>query len=84
VITDAELRSLLLDCLRLWEVPGAVTADDGGLRLGACVVRRGEAPMRWIVQTPARTRAAPSVVALLSLLRREVGATGGPGLRVGY
>jgi hypothetical protein len=84
VISDAELRSLLVDCLRLWDVPATVTADDGGLRVGPCVVRRGEAPIRWLVQTPTRTRAAPSVVALLSLLRRELGAAGGSGLRVGY
>jgi hypothetical protein len=108
VITDAELRGLIMDCLRLWEAGGNVTAAQpritrrsagaargfiqatrceqttDGLRVGACVVRRGEAPMRWLVQTPARTRAAPSVVALLSLLRREVGVTDAPRLRVGY
>ena len=84
MITDAELRALLVDCLQLWEVPGTVMADDGGLHVGSCTVRRGGAPVRWVVQTPARTRAVPSVVALLSLLRRELGAAAGIGLRAGY
>jgi hypothetical protein len=73
VITDAELRGLLTDCVRLWDVPAAVVAEADGLLVGGCMVRRGEAPMRWIVQTPARTRAVPSVVALLSVLRRSLG-----------
>lgn len=83
MITDAELRSLLLDCLQLWEVPGVVTAEEAGLRIGDCVVRRGEAPMRWIVETPVRTRPVPSIVALLSALRRALGAEAGIRLRVG-
>jgi hypothetical protein len=78
VITDAELRALLADCLKLWDMPGEVTAEDNGLRVGACVVRRGPPPMRWIVETPARTRAVPSVVALLSTLRRSFDVQAGP------
>ncbi len=86
-MTDAELRSLLLDCLKLWGVAGSVTAGDDGLLIatdaGSCVVRRGAAPARWFIETPARRRPAPSIVALLSALRRALGAEGGARLRVG-
>jgi hypothetical protein len=84
VITDAELRALLLDCLQLWGVPGKVTAEEAGLRVGDCMVRRGEEPMRWIVETPGRTRPVPSIVALLSAVRRALGAEAGVRLRVGF
>ena len=86
-MTDAELRALLLDCLKLWGVAGTVTADADGLAIATgaarCVVRRGAAPARWFIETQARRRPAPSVVALLSALRRALGADGGPGLRFG-
>ena len=78
MITDAELRALLVDCVRLWGVQDKVAAADDGWRIGDCVVRRGVAPMRWVVETPARTRAVPSVVALLTALRRALGAPAGP------
>jgi hypothetical protein len=86
-VTDAELRSLLLDCLKLWGVAGSVTAGAEGLLIATaaarCVVRRGAAPTRWFIETPARRRPVPSIVALLSALRRALGADGGARLRVG-
>jgi len=79
MITDAELRALLLDCLRLWERPETVIAEAGGLRVGDCIIRRAQAPLRWVLASAARTRAVPSVVALLSALRSALGVE--PGTR---
>ena len=95
-MTDAQLRALLLDCLKLWEVKGKVTADDTGLVIetpfGLFTVSRADPdlrPARWFYQTPERAaarrppRAAPSVVALLSALRNAMEGTGGDRLRIG-
>ncbi|HEX3576204.1 MAG TPA: hypothetical protein VHU42_16525 [Rhodopila sp.] len=95
-MTDAQLRSLLLDCLKLWEVTGTVTARDDGLAIetpiGHFTVARADPdlrPLRWFYQTPERQaarrppRAAPSIVALLSALRNALGGTGGDRLRIG-
>jgi hypothetical protein len=95
-VTDAQLRALLLDCLKLWEVPGKVSVGDAGLAIetpgGVFTVARADAdlrPLRWFYQTPERAaasrpaRAAPSVVALLSALRNAMEGTGGDRLRVG-
>src|SRR5689334_20412751 len=95
-VTDAQLRSLLLDCLKLWEVAGKVTVRDDGLVIdtaqGAFTIARAEAdlrPVRWFYQTPERAaagrapRAAPSIVALLSGLRNVMAGRGGDQLRVG-
>jgi hypothetical protein len=95
-VTDAELRSLLLDCLKLWEVTGKVTAQSVGLAIetpaGQFTVSRadpGLRPLRWFYQTPERAaaqrppRAAPSIVALLSALRNAMEGAGGDRLRIG-
>lgn len=95
-VTDAQLRSLLLDCLNLWEVRGKVTAHDSGLAIetavGVFTVARadpGLRPLRWFYQTPERAaaqrppRPAPSIVALLSALRNAMEGTGGDRLRIG-
>ena len=95
-MTDAELRSLLLDCLKLWGVEGRITAGDTGLVIGTqngvFTVARAEPelrPLRWFYQTPERVaagrppRAVPSVVALLSALRNAMEGTGGDRLRIG-
>ncbi len=95
-MTDAQLRALLVDCLKLWDVPGKVTAGDTGLVIdtpnGLFTVARADPdllPVRWFYQTPERAaarrppRAAPSIVALLSALRNVMGGTGGTGLRIG-
>jgi hypothetical protein len=95
-MTDAELRGLLTDCLRLWEVEGKVTVRDHHVAIetpgGAFTVARAAPdmrPIRWFYQTPERRnaarppRAAPSVVALLSALRNVLEGTGGDWLRVG-
>lgn len=96
MITDAELRALLIDCLKLWEVKGKVTVRDADIAIetasGLFTVGRADAalrPVRWFYQTPERAaanrppRAAPSVVALLSALRNAMGGAGGERLRVG-
>ncbi len=85
--TDAELRSLLVDCLKVWDLEGRVTAENAGLVVAAgeatCVVRAGPAPTRWFVTTGGRTRPVPSVVALLSAVRRGLGVAPGVRARVG-
>jgi hypothetical protein len=95
-MTDAQLRALLLDCLKLWEVKGKVTVCDTGLDIetagGVFTVARADLdlrPLRWLYQTPERAaagrppRAAPSIVALLSGLRNAMEGTGGDRLRIG-
>ncbi len=95
-MTDAELRGLLLDCLKLWDVSGRVTVRDAEVAIdtpsGVFTVARAEQslrPVRWFYQTPERAaanrppRAAPSIVALLSALRNAMEGTGGDRLRVG-
>lgn len=95
-MTNAELRTLLLDCLTLWDVRGRVTADDDHVTIataeGAFSLERASPdlrPVRWLLQTPARQaahrppRAVPSIVALLSALRTALGADGGARLRIG-
>ena len=96
-VTDAALRSLLLDCLKLWEVAGKVVVHQGGVVAietadGVFTVTRADEslrPVRWFYQTPERAatgrapRAAPSIVALMSGLRNNIGGVGGSRLRVG-
>ena len=95
-MTDAQLRSLLLDCLKLWEVKGKVTVRDTGHAIetpnGLFTVARADPdlrPLRWFYQTPERAaaqrppRAAPSIVALLSALRNAMAGAGGNRLRIG-
>jgi hypothetical protein len=95
-VTNAELRALLIDCLKLWGVQGSVAADDDGATIstgeGDVVVQRTVPemhPARWLLQTPARRaagrppRVAPSIVALLSALRNALGAEGANRLRIG-
>lgn len=94
-MTDAQLRSLLLDCLALWEVPGTITVRDHDLAIetasGVFTITRANAdlrPVRWFHQTPERAaagrppRAAPSIVALLSALRNVMEGKGGDRLRI--
>jgi len=95
-VTDAELRGLLRDCLRLWQAKGAVVAGETGVVIetaaGRFTVDRAPPalrPVRWFYQTPERAaagrpaRAAPSVVALLSGLRNAMEGAGGDRLIVG-
>ena len=84
-MTDAELRSLLIDCLAVWEVRGTVTVTEAGVEIvagGKCVVLRRadkhDHPIRWLMQTPGRSaagrgpRALPSIVAALTALRAAI------------
>ena len=79
-MTDADLATLLRDCLKLWGVDGAfsLARADAELR-----------PVRWFLQTPERAaanrppRAAPSIVAALSALRNNLGGSRGPAPRIG-
>jgi hypothetical protein len=95
-VTDAQLRVLLLDCLKLWAVKGTVTVRDTDIAIetvgGVFSVARAAAdlrPLRWFYQTPERAaagrppRAAPSIVALLSALRNAMEGAGGDRLRIG-
>jgi hypothetical protein len=95
-VTDAELRSLLLDCLKVWEIDGRLSLGDEGWEIGTTdgvfSIARADPelrPARWMLQTPERraagrpARAAPSIVAALSALRNNLGAAAGQKLRVG-
>jgi hypothetical protein len=95
-VTDAELRSLLVDCVALWGVGGRVGAGEEGMAIttdaGTFLVQRASPdmrPVRWLLQTPERRaadrppRAVPSVVALLAALRNALGAESGNKLIVG-
>jgi len=94
-VTDAELRGLLSDCLKLWAVDGRFEAGAEGWEIetpdGMFSIARAAPdlrPARWFLQTPERraagrpARTAPSIVAALSALRNNLGAAGGK-LRVG-
>ncbi|HTW72624.1 MAG TPA: hypothetical protein VME47_22290 [Acetobacteraceae bacterium] len=95
-MSDAELRSLLRDCLHLWDIPGKVTAADDGMAVetpdGRFLLQRAAPDMRpagWLLQTPERAaagrppRVAASIVAALGALRNALGAAGGASLRIG-
>ena len=95
-MTDAELRGLLLDCLKLWGIPGSFVSSSEGWVIetadGDFSIARADPdlrPARWFLQTPERravgrpARAAPSIVAALSALRNNLGAGGGQKLRIG-
>jgi hypothetical protein len=95
-MSDAELRSLLRDCLLMWDIAGTVTVGDDGMAIetksGRFILQRAAPdmrPVRWLLQTPERAaagrppRAAPSIVAALSALRNALGAAGGASLRIG-
>jgi hypothetical protein len=95
-VTDAELRGLLQDCLKLWGVEGQLALGTDGWEIatadGVFSIARADVelrPVRWFLQTPERraagrpARAAPSIVAALSALRNSVGGAGGQRLRIG-
>ena len=95
-MTNAELGTLLRDCLRLWGIAGRLSPAAEGWEIataeGAFSIAPAEAelrPVRWFLQTPERraagrpARAAPSIVAALSALRNNLGAASGQRLRIG-
>ena len=95
-MTDAELRSLLVDCVALWGVKGRVAAGEEGMGIttdaGTFLVQHASPdmrPVRWLLHTPERRaagrppRAVPSVVALLTALRNALGAERGNRVRIG-
>jgi hypothetical protein len=95
-VTDAQLRSLLRDCLTLWDIKGRITVRNEDIAIetasGVFAVSRAPEdmrPVRWFYQTPERatakrpSRPTPSIVALLSALRNAMEGTGGDRLRVG-
>ena len=96
MVTDAELRSLLIDCAALWDVDARITIGEKGMEIvagaGIFLLQRAPPdmrPVRWLLQTPERAaanrmpRPLPSIVALLTALRNALGAEGGNKLVVG-
>ena len=87
MITDTELRTLLADCLKLWDTPGTITPGDTGLTIqtaaATCTIRRGPPPTPWFITTPARTRPTPSIPALLTATRRALNLPPGTRARIG-
>ena len=94
--TDAELRSLLIECVALWNVEARITAGADGIEIaakpGTFLIQRAPTdmrPVRWLLQSPERAainrppRALPSIVALLSALRNALGAASANRLRIG-
>ncbi len=91
-MTDAELRMLLIDCLKLWGVEARVAPGADGMEVAELLVQRAPTemrPVRWLLHTLERRaagrppRALPSIVALLAALRNALGAEGGNRLVVG-
>lgn len=96
-MTQAEFSSLLRDCLVLWDSDARLIAEEDGIalittdnaRYYIAAVDMALRPARWRLQTPARAAAGrparmhPSIGALLSGLRNELGANIGNKLRVG-
>jgi len=95
-LTDAELRSLLTDCVAQCGVEARITTGADGMEIaakpGTFLVQRAPTqmrPVRWLLQSPERAganrppRALPSIVALLSALRNALGAEGANRLRIG-
>ncbi len=96
-MTQAEFLSLLRDCLVLWDVRARLVPEDDGIAVltdenkcyHVAAVDAALRPARWALQTPARraanrpARMHPSIGALLSSLRNELGANTGNKLRVG-
>ena len=85
-LSQAALRDLLADALALWDLPGRVTAAEGGVavtvagaRARATVMPADPAlrPVRWFVTTPERAdRAAASIAGVLGVLRAWAEAQG--------
>ena len=87
-MTDAELRALLVDCLRVWGVGGRVEAGDANtvrviFGTERFVLQRAggeEYPARWLLRTPLREaagrgpRTAASVTSALRALRTALAA----------
>jgi len=86
-VTQAELASLLRDCLTLWGAKAEMASGDTSVRLttpAGCYEISAVAPelrpARWSLQTPARAaadrppRMHPSIGALLAALRNELSA----------
>ncbi len=96
-MTQAEFLSVLRDCLILWDADARLIAEEDGIalitagneRYHVAAVDPSLRPARWQLQTPARAAAGrparmhPSIGALLSGLRNELGANIGNRLRVG-
>jgi hypothetical protein len=92
----SQLRALVADCLVLWGVRGNVVVCGAGVEIAvdqaslqllpAPVEMR---PVRWLLHTPERRasnrppRAAPSIGAVLTVLRDALGAERGNRLVIG-
>ena len=85
-MTPPELRDLLADALALWEVPGRVAVDEGGVVLegGLRVVEAAaeERPIRWWIERARQRRPCTSVSGLLRGVRNAVGAGEGEARRL--
>jgi len=92
-MNPADLRALLRDALRLWDVPASVTVEPTHIAITHSLqvyrISQGPAPTRWFLQTPQREaagrppRPAPSITVLLSALRTALGVPKGGTARIG-
>ncbi|WP_043363015.1 hypothetical protein [Belnapia sp. F-4-1] len=84
-MTPPELRDLLSDALALWEVPGRVGVDGGGVVLAGLRVAaasKDELPIRWWIERAGHRRPCTSVSGLLRGVRNAVGAGEGEARRL--
>lgn len=84
-MTPPELRDLLADALALWEVPGRVAVDEGGVVLGGLRVTAAagdDLPIRWWIERAGQRRPCTSVSGLLRGVRNAVGAGEGEARRL--
>ena len=92
-MNPADLRALLRDALKLWDIQAQVTVEPGHIALtrpeGQYRISKGPPPTRWFLQTPDREaanrppRPAPSITALLTALRAALGVPRGGSARIG-
>ena len=92
-MTPADLRALLRDALKLWDIQARVTVEPDHMALehgpNTYRITQGPPPTRWLLQTPQREaahrppRPAPSITALLTALRAALGVPSGGSARIG-
>lgn len=92
-MTPADLRALLRDALKLWDIPASVTVEPTHIAIThnqkTYRITAGTPPTSWFLQTPDREaanrppRPAPSITALLTALRTALGVPSGGTARIG-
>lgn len=77
---QAELRMLVADSVRLWDVAAQVELEAEGIAVAGAsarvmlrAARANERPARWVLTGPdGQRRMLPSIIAALRALRRAI------------